>query len=373
MAPHPYYPVAEPVLNGNERKYVNDCLESSWISSAGVYIERFEKAFAKFCGVKQAVACANGTVALHAALLGMGLEPGDEVLVPTLTYVATANAVKYCGAQPVFVDSEPTTWNIDPALLEAKITPRTKGIIPVHLYGHPANMDPILEIARRYNLFVLEDAAEAHGAFYKNQVAGSLGDLAVFSFYGNKIITTGEGGMIVSNNEVLAQRLRQIKGQGMDPNRRYWFPMIGYNYRMTNIEAAIGLGQLEQIAWHIERRREIATYYQEFLSGSSHLTLMPQAPWAKSVFWLSSVLLDEALAPQRDTLMARLLAQGIETRPFFYPLHTLPMYYAPGAIYPIADNLAARGFNLPTSSKLERRDVAYICKNLLAVLQEIAK
>lgn len=361
----PFIPVAEPALIGNEKKYVNDCLDTTWISSNGKYIGRFEEAFAEFCGVRHAIACANGTVALHAALLGLGVGPGDEVIVPTLTYVASANAVAYCGATPVFVDSEPVTWNMDPALIESRITERTRGIMPVHLYGHPVDMDPIRELARRHHLFVIEDAAEAHGATYKGKPAGSLGEAGVFSFYGNKIITTGEGGMVVTDNPDLAARIRQLKGQGMDPARRYWFPMLGYNYRMTNIEAAIGLAQLENVAWHIERRRENARWYKEFLQDCPALTLMPEAPWAESVFWLYSVVLNERSAQSRDGVMSTLLEQRIETRPFFYPLHTLPMYNR-HETYPVAERLAAGGINLPSSTKLQRDDIEYICDCLIS-------
>ncbi|HEX5576551.1 MAG TPA: DegT/DnrJ/EryC1/StrS aminotransferase family protein, partial [Gemmatimonadales bacterium] len=230
-----FIPVAAPMLVGNEKAYVLDCLDSSWISSAGQYVSRFEAAFADFCGVKHAVACCNGTAALHVALSALGVGPGDEVIVPTLTFVATANAVIQCGARPVFVDSEPETWNIDPALIEAKITPRTKGIIVVHLYGHPAEMESIVSTARRHGLFVVEDAAEAHGAEHNGRRVGSLGDVGIFSFFGNKIITTGEGGMVTTSDDTLAARVRQLKAQGIDPNRRYWYPVIGYNYRMTNV------------------------------------------------------------------------------------------------------------------------------------------
>ena len=215
-------PVAAPALVGRELEYVTDCLESSWISSAGRYVERFEDAFGEFVGVEHAIACCNGTAALHLALLALGVGPGDEVIVPTLTFVATANAVRYCGAVPVFVDSEPETWNLDPGEIEERCTERTKGIIAVHLYGHPADLDAITTVARRRGLWVLEDAAEAHGARYRGRIVGSLSDCAVFSFYGNKIVTTGEGGMIVTRNGELAARLRILRGQGQDPSRRYW-------------------------------------------------------------------------------------------------------------------------------------------------------
>jgi perosamine synthetase len=300
----------------------------------------------------------------------MGVGPGDEVIVPTLTYVATANAVVYCGAQPVFVDSEPDTWNIDPSLIEEKITSRTKGIIVVHLYGHPVDMDPVLATAEKHGLFVVEDAAEAHGAEYKGRRVGTLGVIGTFSFYGNKIITTGEGGMIVTNDESLAANIRQLKGQGMDPKRRYWFPIVGYNYRMTNIEAAIGLAQLEKVDWHIKRRREIATQYTKLLSKVPGVSYQQEKHWARSVFWIYSIVIDNDLQLERDSLMERLAKAGIETRPFFYPMHVLPMYkgLADGQTYPIAEKLSSRGINLPSSALLLDEDIEYVCDQIIKIL-----
>ena len=260
-----FIPVAAPLLTGNEKAYVLDCIESSWISSCGKYVEKFERTFADFCGVRYAVSCSSGTAALHVALLALGVGPGDEVIVPTLTFVATANAVTYCGARPRFVDIEPDTWTLDPGLVEAKITARTKAILPVHLYGHVANMDAITEIARRHNLFVVEDAAEAHGAEFRGRRVGSLSDVAAFSFYGNKIISCGEGGMVVTDSEPLARYAAQLRGQGVDSKKRYWFPIIGYNYRMPNLTAAVGLAQLERIDCHLNRRREVASWYRDNL------------------------------------------------------------------------------------------------------------
>ena len=244
---NPRIAVAAPTLNGNEKRYVLECLETTWISSIGRFITEFERGFARFCGVEHAIAVSNGTNALHLALVALGVTSGDEVIVPSLTYVATANAVTYCGAKPVLVDCDPRTLNIDPAAIAGKITAHTKGIIPVHLYGHPADMDPIISVAREHGLFVLEDAAEAHGAEYKGRRVGGLGNCAAFSFFGNKIMTTGEGGMVTTNDSALAAKLRLYRGQGLDPGRRYWHPVIGYNYRMTNIAAALGLAQLEQV------------------------------------------------------------------------------------------------------------------------------
>ncbi len=357
-------PVAAPALVGNEKKYVMDCLDSSWISSNGQYIDRFESAFAEFCAVKYALSCANGTVALHLALLALGVGPGDEVIVPTLTFVATANAVAYCGAKPVLVDSEPETWNLDPRLLEQCVSPRTKAIIVVHLYGHPVDMDPVMAIARKHGLFVVEDAAEAHGAEYRGRRAGTLGDIGAFSFYGNKIVTTGEGGMVVTNDDKLASRVRQLKGQGMEPKRRYWFPMTGYNYRMTNIEAAIGLAQLERVDWHLGRRREIAAEYARRLQHVPGISMQPEKPWARNSYWMVSVVLDEGWRLSRDETMSALAERGIETRPFFYPMHTLPMYktLGEGRRFPVADRVSSHGMNLPSSAMLSMEDIEYICK-----------
>jgi perosamine synthetase len=365
-----FIPVAAPMLVGNEKTYVMDCLDSTWISSSGKYIERFESGFAEFCGVKHALTCGNGTVALHLALLALGIGPGDEVIIPTLTYIATANAVAYCGATPVLVDSEKDTWNIDPSLIEEKITPRTKGIIVVHLYGQPADMDGIRTVADRHGLFVLEDAAEAHGAEYKGKKVGSLGDLATFSFYGNKIITTGEGGMIVTDDDKLAKTIRQLRSQGTDPERRYWFPVVGYNYRMTNIAAAIGVAQLEKVDWHVQRRLEVAEEYQNQLRRIPGVDWHREMSWAKHVYWMFTALLDADSELGRDEVMSELLKRGVETRPVFYPMHVLPPYVQMGSgqQFPVADDISRRAFNLPTWAGLNSEDVKYICDNLSKIV-----
>jgi perosamine synthetase len=364
--PEQWIPVAAPALVGREREYVLDCLDSTWISSTGRYLERFEAEFADFCGVRHALACCNGTVAVHLALLARGVRPGDEVIVPTLTYVASANPIVYCGGRPVFVDAEPRTWNMDPDLIEAAITPRTRGIVVAHLYGHPTDMDPILELADRHGLWVIEDAAEAHGATYKERIVGSMGSVSTFSFYGNKILTTGEGGMVITDDDRLATEIRQLKGQGQDPTRRYWFPIVGFNYRMTNIAAALGVAQLERVDWHLGRRREIAGWYREELGAEEGIELSPEAPWAQSAFWIVCAVLDEQRFGPRDAVMDRLAEAGVETRPFFYPLHTLPMYQqqSEGKAFPVAEDLARRGINLPSSAMLSRADVAYVCTQL---------
>jgi perosamine synthetase len=360
-----YINVASPIFCGNEKKYLMDCIESGRISSTGKYVDEFEKQFSAFCGTKHALSCSNGTVALHLALMAFDVGPGDEVLVPTLTYIATANTVRYCGAQPVLVDSEPETWNMDPSRLEEKITDRTRGIIVVHLYGHPVDMDPVMKVAKKHGLFVIEDAAEAHGALYKGRTVGSIGDIGTFSFYGNKIITSGEGGGIVTDSDALAKKMRLLKGQGMDPERRYWFPIIGYNYRMTNLQAAVGLAQLEMISWHMAKRREIAKQYYDRLADLGDLIELPaEKKWAKHAFWMLSILLKDRVGVSRDEFMGLLEEDRIETRPVFYPMHAMPPYFEKDAKYPVADAIAARGINLPTHALLTDSDITYICDRI---------
>lgn len=365
-----FIPVATPIFNGNEKKYVDDCINSTWVSSSGKYISLFEEEFAKFCNVGHALSCSNGTVALHLALLAYGIGVGDEVIVPTFTYVATANCVEYCGAKPIFVDCDPETWNIDPEKIEEVITPKTKGIIIVHVYGHPVDLDPIMEIANKRGLFVIEDAAEAHGAEYKGKRVGSIGDISTFSFFGNKIMTTGEGGMITTNNNELAVKMRQLKGQGVDPNRRYWFPVIGYNYRMTNIEAAIGLAQLENIDWHMAQRRRIAELYKQFLKSFPSVSVQPEKSYAKNSYWMTSILLADDL-PDRDLVIQKMLEKGIETRPFFYPMHVLPMYKESVGkkTFPVSEKISSRGINLPSSGNLSESNIELICSELLKILR----
>lgn len=351
--------VAAPVLDGREAEYVLECLNTSWISSNGRFISEFERAFARYCGVKHAVATNNGTSALHLALVALGLEPEDEVIVPALTYIASANAVRYCNAKPVFVDNDVHTFNMDPDEVIAKITPRTKGIMPVHLYGHPVDLDAILEIANDRGLFVLEDAAEAVGAKYKGRTIGGHGICATFSFFGNKIITTGEGGMVTTNDDDLADKLRLFRGQGVDPQRRYWFPVVGYNYRMTNIAAAIGLAQLERIDAHLQARRAVADGYQRRLAHLTDRIALPITEnWAQHAYWMYTIRLQDKVRKDRDRIMNDFEAQGIETRPVFYPMHVLPPYRGDGqGPFPRAELCGARGINLPTHGRLTDADL----------------
>jgi perosamine synthetase len=354
-------PVAAPDLGGNEERYVLDAIRSSWISSTGPYVERFEREFAAFAGTRAAISVANGTVALHLALLALDVGPGDEVIVPSLTYIATANAVRYVGAEPVFVDIDSGTWCLDPKAVEEAITPRTKGVIAVHVYGHPADMDAMNAIANRHGLWVVEDAAEAHGATYRDRPAGSLGTVGTFSFYGNKIITSGEGGALTVDDPELENRMRLLRGQGMDPKRRYFFPVIGYNYRLTNVACALLCAQLERVHEFIARRAEIAAAYARELGKVPGIDLQPRADYAVPATWLVSIQVRaDVYGLSRDALAEVLARDGIETRPFFHPIHRLPPYAdrpGSGRDLPVTERVASRGLNLPTAINMSDADV----------------
>ena len=360
-------PVCEPTLAGNEAKYVMHCLETNWISSAGRYIGLFEDLFATKCDAKHAVACCNGTVALHLALAALGLGPGDEVIIPTFTMIASINAVTYTGATPVLVDAEMDTWNLDLGQLEDKITPRTKAVMVMHTYGHPVDMEPVWALAEKHGFYVLEDAAEAHGAEYKGRRIGGLGDAACFSFYANKIITTGEGGMVTTNDDRLARLLANLRDHAFSEERHFWHKYLGYNYRMTNLQAAVGLAQTEQFESFVEARRAHAHQYNELLASVPGITLPPEADWAKSVYWMYSIMVDEEeFGIGRDELRRRLARRGIETRTFFIPLHLQPIYYRQyeGQRYPVAEELCHRGFYLPSASSLTESEIGFIADSL---------
>ncbi len=351
-------PVTEPLLEEKELEYVTDCVESGWVSSIGKYVTKFEEKFSGYCGSKHGVAVANGTVALHLALAALGITKGDEVIIPDLTFVATANAVIYTGAKPVFADVDKETWCMDTSKIKEKINKKTKAIIPVHLYGHPCDMDPIMEIASEKGLKVVEDAAEAHGAGYKGKKVGSIGDVGCFSFYGNKIITTGEGGMCVTNDGDVAKRMEFLKDHGMSKEKTYWHDEIAFNYRMTNVQAAIGVAQLEKIDGFIETKRRNAILYNDLLKDVKGVVLPVEKEWAKNVYWMYSILVEE-----RTKLMERLKADGIDSRPFFYPLHVLPPYKREGD-FPVSDDVSLRGLNLPSSVKLKEEEIRKIVESI---------
>jgi perosamine synthetase len=360
-------PVSSPTFLGNERQYVLDCIDRTELSM-GSYVRRFEEAFADFCGVNHAMTCANGTVALHLAMLAHDVRPGDRVLMPALTYVATANAVTYCGGVPVFCDVDPDTWCISPIDVErtlrqlAKHRIRPVGIVPVHLYGAMADMCQLKSIAEEYGMWIVEDAAEAHGAVYKGVRAGGQGNLATFSFYGNKIITTGEGGMVVTNDHHLDAVMRTYRGQGMDPNRRYWHDVVGYNYRMANVPAAIGLAQLERFEQHAAMREEVAEAYRFYMPYE--FKFQEVLPNTRSSNWMVTVLVPKGV--NRDEVMRRMANDGVETRPVFVPMTDLPPYRS--VTPPVSRDVASRGINLPTYASLLSADVQRVVQTLVKAL-----
>ncbi len=359
------YPVYRPSLQGNEKKYVNECVDSSWISSKGKFINEFEEEFAKFIDIKHAASVCNGTVALHLALLALDIKAGDEVIVPTLTYVASVNAIAYVGAIPVFVDSLKHTWQIDPNDILKKITSKTKAIMVVHLYGHPCDMDSICKIAKDHNLYLIEDCAEAIGSKYSNKHVGTFGEIATFSFFGNKTITTGEGGAVVTNNKALHEKILHLKGQGLANNREYWHDVIGFNYRMTNIQAAIGLAQIENIADILSKKKFIASFYQSAFSNTKFHFHQSNEDVYNS-YWMCSILVPNS--HQRDLVRNFLKNEKIETRPLFFPVHTMPMYLQKINDFPVAMDLSSRGINLPSYPDLSKNDLDFIVKKVLKSL-----
>lgn len=366
-----FIPVSEPNLCGNEEQYVLDCLRSTWISSRGEYIQRFEDAFSEYLGVEHSVTTSNGTTALHLILNATGIGPGDEVIVPTLTYVACANAITYVGAKPIFVDCDPIYWNMTVESVENAINAKTKAVMAVHLYGSPIDMVPLKDICRRHNILLIEDAAEALGSESKGVRAGNMGDVSAFSFFGNKTMTTGEGGMVSTNDSDIADRIRRLKNQGQSTSRSYWHDLIGFNYRMTNIQAAIGLAQMENLENLVGMKRQNAGLYQNYLTDPE-IQHSVEAPNSIHSYWMYSILLRGTTGPHRNEFVDALKAKGIETRNFFYPIHTLPMYAnEPNASFPVAEDIASRGINLPSSTRLSEEDVIYVCNLVNETLGEL--
>ena len=360
-----YIPVANPFFDEQEIQLLNECIISGWVSSGGPFVTKFEKMVAEYTGTKYAISCSSGTSGLHLALLANDIGPGDEVIVPSLTFVATANAVTYTGAKPIFIDSDFKSWNIDPNLIEASITSKTKAIIPVHLYGLPAEMDAVNNIAKKNNLIVIEDASEAQGAKYKEKMIGTLGDAAVFSFFGNKIITTGEGGMIVTDSKSVADKCRILRDHGMTKERRYWHNVIGYNYRMTNMQAAIGVAQMNKIDKIIKKKQGIAKEYMKILGNDKGVIFPTKNPESENVFWLFTVLIQEEIfGMNAKSLMEKLQKHKIDTRPIFPPLHTQPIYME-GKKLNVAEQLHQMGITLPSSYDLSYNDIKLICDTIL--------
>lgn len=370
-----FIPVCEPTLSGKELEYVTEAIKTGWISSSGKYLQQFEEGFSTYCNAKYGVACSNGTKAIHLALAAMGIGKGDEVILPSFTMIGSCNPIVQTGAIPVLVDSELNTWNIDPTKIEEKITPKTKAIMVVHTYGHPVDMDTVMAIAKKHNLPIIEDAAEAHGAEYKGKKAGSLGDIACFSFYANKIITAGEGGMVMTNNEKWAERARKLRNHFFG-EPRFLHHEVGFNYRMTNMQAAVGLAQMEKIDEYVNARRRNAHLYNSLLKDISGITLPPEAAWAKNVYWMYGILVDkEKFGMGMPDLRKKLEENGIETRTFFIGMHKQPAYVHFNfnkEEFPIAEQLEREGFYLPSSSHLTPEQINYIT-NVIKEIHENAK
>ena len=362
--------VASPDLRGNELLYVADCVKSGWVSSQGRYIRDFERLVAEFSGVPHAVAVSNGTVALHLALSTLGIGRGDEVIVPDFTFAASVNAVLHTGATPVLVDVDRATWTIDVAEVTAAITPRTRAVMPVHLYGQPCEMDVLTALAHTHHLWIVEDCAEAFGSRYKGAAVGSLGDAGAFSFYGNKTITTGEGGMVVFKDGELAERARRLRDHGMSTSRRYWHDEIGFNYRMTNMQGALGVAQMERAEQFLARKRLMSQAYDDGLAGLPGVERRAPVEWAESVCWLYTFLLDGTAGISRDALIGKLYQNGIESRPVFFPLHAMPPYspLTGGRSYPVSTDLSRRGISLPSAVDLAPDDVADVIAAVRGIL-----
>jgi perosamine synthetase len=370
-------PVNEPLLGDRELEYVTECIKTGWISSAGRFIEAFENGWASYCGMKYGVAMSNGTTALHAAVACLGLKPGDQVIMPTFTIISCALAVIYNGCVPVLVDCDPRTWCMDISQIESKITKRTKAIMPVHIYGHPVDMDGVIELAKKYDLAIVEDAAEAHGAQYLTQRSstdpawkrcGSLGHISAFSFYANKLITTGEGGMVLTDDPVYAEKARAFRNLCFQGKQRFYHTELGYNFRMTNLQAAIGLAQLERMDDIVSKKRRIGMAYAERITGISGIQLPVEEPWAKQVYWMFGLVIDDDTGMDALMLAEKLKKMGIETRPFFLGMHEQPVFQNMGLFknekYPVAERLARKGLYLPSGLTINEEQIEKVIKCL---------
>ncbi|MCI9843882.1 DegT/DnrJ/EryC1/StrS family aminotransferase [Flavobacterium pectinovorum] len=354
-------PVNTPLLSGNELKYVSECIETGWISSEGPFISRFETQFAQYVNRRHGIAVANGSAALDIAVKGLGIGTGDEVIMPSFTIISPAQSVVTAGATPVLVDSDPVTWNMDVSQIEAKITSKTKAILVVHIYGLPVDMDPVLALCEKYNLKLIEDAAEMHGQTYKGKMCGSFGDISIFSFYPNKHITTGEGGMLVCNDENLVEQCKKLRNLAFEPKgRRFIHHELGWNYRMTNLQAALGVAQLEKIEYHIQRKREIGTSYSQKLKKLAGFQLpLEKTDYAENIYWVFGLVADSE--EQQEAMVKKLAEAKIGTRPFFWCMHEQPVFKKMGLFenetYPVAEKLARNGFYIPSGLGLSDEDI----------------
>ncbi|MGB4837363.1 MAG: DegT/DnrJ/EryC1/StrS family aminotransferase [Saprospiraceae bacterium] len=366
--------VNTPLLGGNEKKYINECLDTGWISSEGPFVARFEKEMSSYVERNFGIAVSNGTAALEIAVRVIGIKEGDEVIIPAFTIISPAQAVVYSGGKPILIDADPVTWCMDVTQIEAKITAKTKAIIVVHIYGFPTDMQPVLELAKKYNLKVIEDAAEMHGQTYNGAMCGSFGDISIFSFYPNKHITTGEGGMIVTNDPDLAERCKSLRNLCFKPEKRFVHDELGWNYRMTNLQAALGVAQLENIEKHILRKREIGSIYNDLLKDLPHVDLMPvKTAFAKNIYWVYAILLRDSFPHNAEWIMKELGKVGIGTRPFFYPMHLQPVFKNMGwyedESYPVGERIAERGFYIPSGLALIETEMIEVSGKLHNILK----
>ncbi len=368
-----FIPVCTPELQGgNEKDYVLDCIETDWISSEGAYVKKFEEAWADYCSMSEGIAVSSGTAALHVAVKCLALEAGDEIIVPSFTIISCATAILDAGAKPVLVDCTDDTWTMDTEAIEEKITPRTRAIMVVHIYGHPVDMDPVHALAQKHDLYVIEDAAEAHGGEYRGRRCGGLSDISIFSFYANKIITTGEGGMVLTDNAEFAARARSLRNLCFKTERRFLHTEIGFAYRMTNIQAAIGLAQTERVETFVDKKRQVARIYDESLGDLAGLQLPVEKDWAKNVYWMYAVVLADDLGLAADEVSRELRARNIDTRPFFLGLHEQPVLndlgLFGGEAYPVTERISRQGFYLPSGLQLTQPQQDTVCRALRDIL-----
>ncbi len=369
-----FIPVNEPLLAGNEKKYLNECIDTGWISSEGAFVKKFENQFAKRVGQEHGIAVCNGSVALDAAIVALGIGEGDEVIMPAFTIISCAAAIVRAGAKPVLVDSHPVTWNMDVNQIESKITPKTKAIMVVHIYGLPVDMIPVMDIAKKHGLKIIEDAAEAHGLTYNGIPCGNFGDISIFSFYPNKHVTTGEGGMIMTNDDQLAERCRSLRNLCFQPQQRFVHEELGWNFRMSNIQAAVGVAQLEKLDEFVVAKRKMGRRYTELLSEVDNIRLpLPKTAYAENIYWVYGIVLDPELPFDAKHVMQKLGAEKIGTRPFFWPMHEQPVFKKMGLFageeYPVASMLARRGFYVPSGLSLDNKKIEHVASKVKEVIQ----
>ncbi len=370
-----FIPVNEPLLDGNEKTYLIECIDSGWISSEGPFVMEFENRFATVVGRKHAIAVANGTAAIDVAIESLDIGPGDEVILPTFTIISCLTQIVRAGAVPVLVDSDPLTWNMNVATVEKTITPKTKAIMIVHTYGLPVDVDPVLKLAKQYNLRIIEDAAEMHGQTYKGKPCGSFGDISIFSFYANKHITTGEGGMIVTDDDELAAACRSLRNLCFQSGKRFVHERLGWNVRMTNMQAAVGLAQIERLTYFVQRKRRIGALYTKLLSGLEGITLpLPATEYATNIYWIYGIVLDESSSYAAVEVMTRLCQAGVGTRPFFFPMHLQPVLLGKGYFrhqtFPVAERLSRQGFYLPSGMSLSESQIYAVSEKLISILDD---